>query len=82
MALDVKVLREDNTEVEMKENVDEATISYNSVMSDDKNYGSQNEDFGKYGYQEQQIAEDGIVDVEENEETEDSYMDEMSFDEE
>ncbi len=82
LALDVKVLREDNTEVEMKENVDEATISYNSVMSDDKNYGSQNEDFGKYGYQEQQIAEDGIVDVEENEETEDSYMDEMSFDEE
>ena len=64
LALDVKVLREDNTEVEMKENVDEASISYNSVMSDDnKNYVDSNENLGQLGYQEQQIAEDGIVDV-------------------
>ena len=65
LALDVKVLREDNTEVEMKENVDEASISYNSVMSDDnRNYNQGNEDFAKMGYQEQRIGDDGIEDVE------------------
>ena len=65
LALDVKVLREDNTEVEMKENVDEASISYNSVMSDDnRNYNQGNEDFAKMGYQEQRIGNDGIEDVE------------------
>jgi DNA-directed RNA polymerase subunit beta len=86
LALDVKVLRDDNTEVVMKENVDEASISYNSVMSDDnKNYGEKNENFGQLGYQEQQIAEDGIVDVTEEDEAEedDNYDDyEESYEEE
>ena len=82
LALDVKVLREDNTEVEMKENVDEATISYNSVMSEDnKNYNQENEDFAKMGYQEQQIGEDGIEDVAtENEDIAIEEPDNDSFD--
>ena len=63
LALDVKVLREDNTEVEMKENVDEASISYNSVMSDDKNYNQGEEDFAKMGYQEQRVGDEGFEDV-------------------
>ena len=82
LALDVKVLREDNTEVEMKENVDGATISYNSVMSEDnKNYNQENEDFAKMGYQEQQIGEDGIEDVAtENEDIAIEEPDNDSFD--
>ena len=76
LALDVKVLREDNTEVEMKENVDEATISYNSVMTDDnKNYNQSREDFGKYGYQEQQVGEEGFEDVAVEETSDDEYED-------
>ncbi len=63
LALDVKVLKEDNTEVEMKENVDEASISYNSVMTDDKNYNQGEEDFAKLGYQEQRVGEEGFEDV-------------------
>lgn len=63
LALDVKVLKEDNTEVEMKENVDEASISYNSVMSDDKNYNQGEEDFAKMGYQEQRVGEEGFEDI-------------------
>ena len=80
LALDVKVLREDNTEVEMKENVDEASISYNSVMSDDnRNYNQGNEDFAKMGYQEQRIGDDGIEDVE-AEENEDNMIEESDDD--
>ncbi|MDY6328550.1 MAG: DNA-directed RNA polymerase subunit beta [Lachnospiraceae bacterium] len=80
LALDVKVLREDNTEVEMKENVDEASISYNSVMSDDnRNYNQGNEDFAKMGYQEQRIGDDGIEDVE-AEENEDIMVEESDDD--
>ena len=63
LALDVKVLKEDNTEVEMKENVDEASISYNSVMSDDKNYNQGEEDFARLGYQEQRVGEEGFEDI-------------------
>ena len=63
LALDVKVLKEDNTEVEMKENVDEASISYNSVMTDDKSYNQSEEDFAKLGYQEQRVGDDGFEDV-------------------
>jgi DNA-directed RNA polymerase subunit beta len=76
LALDVKVLREDNTEVDMKENIDEATISYNSVMSEDKNYQQQNEDFGKLGYQTQEVSDTGIEDVAQD----DFSMDDMDAD--
>ena len=72
LALDVKVLKEDNTEVEMKENVDEASISYNSVMSDDKKYNNTEENFAQMGYTEQRVGEEGIEDVA-IESTEDSY---------
>ena len=72
LALDVKVLKEDNTEVEMKENVDEASISYNSVMSDDKKYNNNEENFAQLGYTEQAVGEEGIEDVA-IESTEDSY---------
>ncbi len=82
LALDVKVLREDNTEVDMKENIDEATISYNSVMSEDKNYNqNNNEDFGKLGYQTQQISEDGFEDVAPEEDLDDEFEEELILDE-
>ena len=63
LALDVKVLRADNTEVEMKENVDDATLSYNSVMSDDKGFNRKEENFASMGYTEQEVGEEGIEDV-------------------
>ena len=85
LALDVKVLKADNTEVEMKENVDDATISYNSVMSDDKNYNRREENFAAHGYTEQRVGDNGIEDVAisgNNEESfdpaEDSYDDDSS----
>ena len=78
----MKVLREDNTEVDMKENIDEATISYNSVMSEDKNYNqNNNEDFGKLGYQTQQISEDGFEDVAPEEDLDGEFEEELILDE-
>ena len=82
LALDVKVLREDNTEVDMKENIDEATISYNSVMSEEKarQNSSKEEDFAKYGYQEQQIQGEEFVPVENDEQ--ENCSDESDYNEE
>ena len=57
LGLDVKVLREDDTEVEIKENVDYGDTDYRSVMGDDsKNYD--NDSLAKAGYQQQEINED------------------------
>ena len=54
LGLDVKVLREDNTEVEIKENVDYGDTDYRTVMGDDsKNYNRNS--LANAGYQQQEF---------------------------
>jgi len=66
LGLDVKVLREDNTEVEIKENVDYGDTDYRSVMGDDSKNYDDNQSFKDAGYQPQEFDESGeIVDSEE-----------------
>lgn len=56
LALDIRVLREDNSEVEIMETVDYGDTDYRYDMEgDSKNYG--NESFE--GYQKQEFSEDG-----------------------
>ncbi len=74
LALDVKVLNEDETEVEMLESVDYGDTDLNSIISGDS-YNRRDEDFGSYGYQKQEISGKEIVDVEEEESMD--MMDEM-----
>ena len=62
LALDVKVLREDDTEVELKETIDTETTDWNSIMGNDSKF---DEDFGKHGFQKQEISGDEFVAVEE-----------------
>ena len=60
LGLDVRVLREDNTEVEIKENVDYGNTDYRSVMGDDsKNYDD--DSLSKAGYQKQEFDESGEI---------------------
>ncbi len=79
LALDVKVLNEDETEVEMLESVDYGDTDLNSIISGDS-YNRRDEDFGSYGYQKQEISGKEIVDVEESMDMMDE-MDEYSDDE-
>ena len=65
LALDVKVLREDDTEVELKENIDVETTDWNSIMGNDN--VKHDEDYAKHGYQQQEISGDEFVAVEEDE---------------
>ena len=82
LALDVKVLKDDGTEVEFKENVDENTISFNSVLSEDnKNYSQKSEDYAALGYSVQESTAEGMVNVEEDSDSED-YADEEFSEEE
>ncbi len=67
LALDVKVLREDDTEVEMKESIDVIETDWNSVMGDNvKN----EKEFEKYGYQKKEFQDGELLDVEELEDEE------------
>ena len=77
LALDVKVLREDDTEVEMKENIDTSDTDWHSIMSGDE-YGRKDENLGAQGFQKQVIEGDEFVSVEEDdyeEDADDSYDD-------
>ena len=75
LALDVKVLREDDTEVELKENIDTGDTDWNSIMSGDDYRNNKDEDLGAAGYQQQVIENDEFVAVQQ-ESYADSYDDE------
>ena len=60
LGLDVRVLREDNTEVEMTENIDYGDTDLRSIIEGDRKYDSE-ESFGEYGYQEQVLEGDEMV---------------------
>ncbi|MFQ9933237.1 MAG: DNA-directed RNA polymerase subunit beta, partial [Lachnospiraceae bacterium] len=57
LALDVKVLREDDTEVEMKENIDTSDSDWHSIMSGE-DYNRKEENLGAQGFQQQVIEGD------------------------
>ena len=76
LGLDVRVLREDNTEVEIKENIDYGDTDFRSIMdADSKNYDDRS--LGQAGYQKQEFSADGEI-----VEAEDDVALEESFDEE
>ena len=81
LGLDVRVLREDNTEVEIMETIDYGDTDYRyEIEGEDKNYDYDKGSFGTMGYQQQEFDEDSgeLVDAEEDE---DEELDDDSFDE-
>lgn len=82
LGLDVRVLREDNTEVEIGENVDYGNTDFRSIMEDaDRQYQREEENFGAYGYTKQVIADGELVD-EEAEEPGEEFLEDYTGDEE
>ena len=78
LGLDVRVLRDDNTEVEMTENIDYVDTDLRSIIEGDRHYRG-DESFGDYGYQTQEFQGEELADVEEDS-YDDSYDDSESDD--
>ena len=70
LGLDVRVLREDNTEVEIVETVDMGETDFRSLIEGDRKY-RQEENLGAQGYTEQEFEGEELVDVEEEPEEDD-----------
>ena len=62
LGLDVKLLRDDNTEVELKESSEMEDTDIKSILND-KRFGNYDEDLGGMGYQEQAFENEELVTV-------------------
>lgn len=70
LCLDVKVLREDQTEVEIAETIDFGETDLHSIIEGDKKYNSEGESYGAHGFSKQEFAGEELVDVVEESEEE------------
>ena len=83
LGLDVKVLKDDNTEVHLLESVDYGDTDLRSVIEGDSRHRREEESFGKHGYTKQEFEGEELVDVEEDEDEEDDFIDfDESYDDE
>ena len=67
LGLDVRVLREDQTEVEIMETIDYGETDLHSIIEGDRRHNSENESYGEHGFSQQEFAGEELVDVEEDE---------------
>ena len=80
LGLDVRVLRDDNTEVEIMETSDMGETDFRSLIEGDRRYrNDDDEDFGKHGYSKQEFQGEELVAVEEEPESDDDF--DMNFEE-
>ena len=77
LGLDVRVLKDDMTEVEIMENIDYGETDMRSIIEGDSRHHRDDEDYGNYGFQKQEFEGEELVDVEE----EDNDDDLLSVDE-
>ena len=66
LGLDVRVLKADNTEVEIVETVDYGETDLHSIIEGDRRYES-NESYGAHGFSQQEFEGEELVDVQEEE---------------
>ena len=77
LGLDVRVLREDMTEVEIMENIDYGDTDMRSIIEGDSR-GADNEDYASHGYSKQEFEGEELVDIEDEAEEEDDMF--LGFD--
>ena len=80
LALDVRVLRDDNTEVEIMETVDYGETDLRSII-EGKKYRDEKESFGAHGFTEQELVGEELENVEPQEEEDFAPDMELEFDE-
>ncbi len=78
LGLDVRVLRDDNTEVEIMETVDMGETDFRSLIEGDRKYREES-NFGEQGYTEQEFEGEQLVDIEAEEESDEDF--EIEFEE-
>ena len=66
LGLDVRVLNEDQTEVEIMESVDYGDTDLHSIIEGDR-HRSQDESYGAMGYTKQEFSGEELVDIDESE---------------
>ena len=67
LGLDVRVLRDDNTEVKIEENIDYGDTDLRSIIEGDRSYRNDDkESYESYGFTKQEFKGDELVDVEED----------------
>ena len=79
LGLDVQVLRDDGTEVEMAENIDYGDTELRALLEGDRRM-SPEEPLGAYGYQEQEFKDNELVNVDEEAVAEPAEEDEYTLD--
>ena len=87
LGLDVRVLKDDGTEVEMAENIDYGDTDLRSIIEGDRHYGNREDGLADQGYQYQEFKDGELVGIENEEdnvnlEEDDSYDDYTSDDNE
>ena len=80
LALDVRVLRDDNTEVKIMESVDYGETDLRHIIEGDRKYRDENESFGDHGFTEKEFVGEELEDVDLDEEPDDSDLENLSFD--
>ena len=74
----MRVLRDDNTEVDIMETVDYQETDLRSIIEGDHKY-RQNESFGSHGYSQQEFNQEGeIIDISDDSDV--PEMEEPSYD--
>ena len=85
LALDVRVLRDDNTEVEIMENSEYGDVDIRSILeSDSRGYGSDDRSsFGEHGFSQQEFDGEELVNVDDEPENDEPFDldEELDFDE-
>ena len=79
LALDVRVLRDDNTEVKIMESVDYGETDLRHIIEGDRKYRDENESFGEHGFTEKEFVGEELEDVEPDEEPDDSDLENLSL---
>ncbi len=74
LGLDVRVLDENNEEVQIMESVDYGDTNLNHIIEGDRRYNN-DEDYGKHGYSKQEFSEGELVDVDDEPEEDDNFDD-------
>ncbi len=80
LALDVRVLRDDNTEVEIMESVDYGETDLRSIIEGDRKYRNDKEEYREHGYMEQELVNGELENVEPEEDDLDDSVG-LDFDE-
>ena len=72
LGLDVRLLRDDNTEVEITESVDYGNPEVSALLNSDRAMNDYEESYGSMGYQTQEFSDEGeLVDTAEEQEPDD-----------